>query len=214
MWGVGVRFLLHHLRPRDSVADLSVCGLGWHFVWTSNESHFLFTSTWTHPWSFSFAIQQPPFTSRMRAGSRVASTSGLACDARNVLCPHLAKPWHLSCGVGAGFFQKALSWNQESKYSPSTVAARSLWSRRRSDAVENTVLLFVFACWGARFVGFAPWDNTLIQGCLDKHRKVLGRMFITLFCDNLTDYLNWPDVAKPHAATWFSTNVQINRGLC
>lgn len=90
-------------------------------VWTSGESHFLFTSTWTHPWSFSFAIQQPPFNSHMRDSSRVASTSGLAFKSKNVLCPHLAKPWHLSCGAEAGFFQKALNCNQKSKYSSSTV---------------------------------------------------------------------------------------------
>lgn len=45
------------------------------FVWTGSESHFLFTSIWTHPWSSSSAS--------MRTSSRVASTG-------NVLRQHLA----------------------------------------------------------------------------------------------------------------------------
>ena len=88
----GLRFLLHHLWLTDSVADLSVCGLGWHLSGLAVSHTFCLPQHEPIPEAPSFAIQQPPFTSRMRAGSRVASTRGFACDARNVLCPHLAKP--------------------------------------------------------------------------------------------------------------------------
>lgn len=57
------------------------------FVWTSSESHFLFTSTWTHPWSSTFTIQKPSFNSHMRTGSRVASTLWLGMQDQECAVP-------------------------------------------------------------------------------------------------------------------------------
>lgn len=106
------------------------------FVWTGSESHFLFTSTRTHPWSFSLA-----FT---KTGSRVSSTSGLAHQAEMMACANTL-PNHDTFPVAIVALKKPKkkkpSTNQPSKYSPSVWAALPL-QQTEVKHFENTVPTF------------------------------------------------------------------------
>lgn len=183
------------------MGGLSVCGLAWHFQFLDKQWVTLSVYFNTNPSPKLLSRHPTPSIHWPHEGWPVAGWLPLAGwhAMPGMCCTHtLLNHDTFSCGAGDGFFQKALIWNQESKFSSSTVAALSL-----SGADLGLMALEVpFCCLFSPtkvpdFVGSTAWDDTWIYGCLDKLRKVPEGLFITLFNDKLTDLLNWPDVANP-----------------